>query len=305
MSLCANCGKGEEAGSSLKACTACKLVKYCNRECQIAHRPQHKKECKKRAKELHDEKLFKQPPPKEDCPICMIRLPILESGRMFMACCGKMICIGCIHAPVYDDLGNEVVEKGCAFCRAPVSRSSTKDEELIRQFEKRTELNDFYAIYSMGCYYAQGENGLSQNDAKALELFHRAGDLGCADAHFNLGLIYNRGILGVEMNKKKAIHYWELAAMEGHVTARNRLGETEGLTGNKDRALKHFMIAARDGNLRSLENIKTMYKNGYTTKEDYAKALRSYQAYLDEIKSEQRDKAAAFHDAYKYYESAV
>ena len=60
---------GEEAGIDLKSCAACKLVKYCSRECQIAHRPQHKKECKMRAKELHDEKLFKQPPPEEDCSI--------------------------------------------------------------------------------------------------------------------------------------------------------------------------------------------------------------------------------------------
>ena len=53
--LCANCGKGEESAGDLKACTACKMVKYCNRDCQIAHRKQHKKKCKKRAAELHDE----------------------------------------------------------------------------------------------------------------------------------------------------------------------------------------------------------------------------------------------------------
>ena len=69
ISECANCGKGQEAASigDLKACMACKLVKYCNRECQIAHRAQHKKACKKRAAflaaELHDEALFKEPPP--------------------------------------------------------------------------------------------------------------------------------------------------------------------------------------------------------------------------------------------------
>jgi len=49
MSVCAACGK---SGDNLKACTACKLVKYCNRECQISHRPKHKKECRKRAAEL-------------------------------------------------------------------------------------------------------------------------------------------------------------------------------------------------------------------------------------------------------------
>ena len=51
MSTCANCGKGEESSIDLKSCAACKLVKYCCRDCQIAHRPQHKKECKKRAAE--------------------------------------------------------------------------------------------------------------------------------------------------------------------------------------------------------------------------------------------------------------
>ena len=52
MLVCANCGKGEECAGDLKSCTACKMVKYCNRDCQIAHRPQHKKACKKRVAEL-------------------------------------------------------------------------------------------------------------------------------------------------------------------------------------------------------------------------------------------------------------
>ena len=74
---CANCSKrGEESSGDLKACTACKMVKYCNRDCQIAHRPQHKKACKKRAAELNDEQLFKEPPLREDCPICMLTLPL-------------------------------------------------------------------------------------------------------------------------------------------------------------------------------------------------------------------------------------
>jgi len=89
--ICANCGKGEESTGSLKACTACKMVKYCNRECQIAHRSQHKKACKKRAAELHDEALFKEVEP-EDCPICFLRMPYLMSGSTYMPCCGKVIC---------------------------------------------------------------------------------------------------------------------------------------------------------------------------------------------------------------------
>ena len=93
--ICANCGKGEEAGINLKSCAACKLVKYCSGDCQIAHRSQHKKACKKRAAELYDEKLlFKEPPQLGDCPICFIRLPTLQFGRTYMSCCGKVICTG-------------------------------------------------------------------------------------------------------------------------------------------------------------------------------------------------------------------
>ena len=98
--ICASCGKGEEESVSLKNCVACKMVKYCGRDCQKAHRSQHKKECRKRAAELHEEALFKQPPINEDCPICFLRLPSMDTGWKYMSCCGKMLCSGCIHAGV-------------------------------------------------------------------------------------------------------------------------------------------------------------------------------------------------------------
>ena len=83
-----NCGKSEENDIHLKACAACKLVKYCNRDCQIAHRPLHKKACKKRMNELHDEALVKEPPPREECPICMLPLPLSPGESVFQICCG-------------------------------------------------------------------------------------------------------------------------------------------------------------------------------------------------------------------------
>jgi len=38
---CAECG--EEGGASLKTCKSCKLVKYCNADCQKNHWPKQKK----------------------------------------------------------------------------------------------------------------------------------------------------------------------------------------------------------------------------------------------------------------------
>mmetsp|Transcript_20285 Transcript_20285/g.58238 ORF Transcript_20285/g.58238 Transcript_20285/m.58238 type:complete len:173 (-) Transcript_20285:1692-2210(-) len=45
--ICANCG---EAATAI--CTACKSVRYCNKECQLAHRKTHKAECKRREQNL-------------------------------------------------------------------------------------------------------------------------------------------------------------------------------------------------------------------------------------------------------------
>ena len=300
-STCANCGKGEEAAINLKACTACMLVKYCNRECQIAHRPQHKKACKKRAAELHDEKLFKQPPPLEDCPICMVRLPSMITGSTYMSCCGKVICCGCVYAFQIRAVkaGRQEEDNICPFCRTPPAGSN---EGNLKRLEKRMELNDATTIYTLGAIHDRGSYGLRPNQAKALELYHRAGKLGNAEAYYGIGNAYKNGN-GVERDMKKAVHYWELGAMRGDAEARNNLGAMEGNLGNMDRALKHWMIAARDGETTSMENIKMMYENGDATKDDYTKALRGHLSYLDEIKSDQRDEAAAFDDENKYYDS--
>jgi len=148
--------------------------------------------------------------------------------------------------------------------------------------------------------YQEGIGGHPQDHEKALELYNRSGELGCAKAYVYIGCTYSSG-RGVDVDKKKAKHYYELAAMGGDVSARHNLGCLEARAGNMDRALKHFMIAARDGHADSLGVIKIIYSKGYATKDDYMNALRSYQAYLDEIKSDQRDKAAVFSDSYRYY----
>jgi len=298
VSSCANCGKGEEESDKLKNCTACMMVKYCSRECQIAHRPQHKKECRKRAAELHDEKLFKQPPPKEDCPICFMTTPLLESGWRYMTCCGKVICSGCCHAPIYDNQGNEVDNQKCPFCRTPGPKS---DEEIDKRTIKRVVMNDPIAIHDLGCNYRDGTYGYPQDHTKALELYHRAAELGNALAHTCIGYSYNDG-LGVEVDMEKANYFYELAAMKGETSARYYLGNIEARAGNIERALKHHMIAIKSGEVDSLNEIKQEYSNGQATKGDYTKALQSYQEYLIEIKSIQRDKAAEFDkERYRYY----
>ena len=140
-----------------------------------------------------------------------------------------------------------------------------------------------------------------QDYTKALELFHRAAELGHAEAYLNIGCAHHTG-QGTEVDMKRATYYWELAATRGNVIARNNLGSNEYLEeGNVKRALKHYMISAKDGYAGSLMMIQDMYNSGKATKDDYTAALQLYQAYLGEIKSPQRDKAAAAREEYRYY----
>ena len=123
ISVCANCGK--EGDDVNNICNKCKKAIYCNAACKKKHRHKHKKDCEeyvrhaaKCAAVLHDVELFKQSPSQYgDCPICFQRIPTLDTGVRYQTCCGKEICSGCAHAPVYDCQGNEVDNQKCPFCR--------------------------------------------------------------------------------------------------------------------------------------------------------------------------------------------
>ena len=291
VSTCANCGK---EGSNLNICNKCKEATYCNAACKKKHRPKHKKQCERRVAEKHDEALFREPPPLYgECPICFLLLPIMNSGKSYMSCCGKMLCTGCVHADVYDNLGNVIVDEKCSFCRTPFPTSEASD---IKRLKKRMEVGDEQAFCVMGSFISRGLNSLPQNSAKAIEFLRKAGKFG----YNHLGTAYYNGN-GVERDEKMAKHYLELAAMDGDSYARFNLGAKEYNAGNYNRALKHYMIAVRGGHTDSVKYIQRMYMDGHVTKDHYSNALRSHQAYLNEIKSEQRDNAAAFRDVYRYY----
>ena len=286
--LCANCGK-EGGGDSMNTCNKCDLVKYCNVACKKKHRPKHKKKCEKRAAELFDEKLFQEPPPPEDCPICFLPLPLNVDQVTFFSCCGKDICNGCIYA--MRKTGGKNM-KLCPFCKAPPTRLP---EEEVESIKKLMEKGHADAFNQLGGHYEDGTSGMPQDRAKANELYLKAGELGCANAYYNLGLSYNEGA-GVEIDKKKAKHFYELAAMNGDLHARHNLGCVEGQAGNYHRSYKHFMLSAGAGCKESLNAVKGGYMAGYVTKDQYANTLREYHKSQDEMKSEARDKARAYNE---------
>ena len=282
MTACACCGK-EGNSADMNTCNKCKMVKYCNAACKKKHRTKHKKACEKRVAELHDEQLFKEPPPREECPICFLPLPIDNGQTHFECCCGKSICCGCIFAMNMSEGGKDL----CPFCRTP----TPSDEDIINKTKKLMKKSNGGAFHHLAGYYARGINGLPQDYQKANELLFKAVELGYSEAYCKLGDSYRLG-RGVDIDMKKANYYYELAAMGGDVYARHNLGAMEWQAGNHHRALKHLVLAAKAGHKESLDGIKKGYKRGVVTKDEYAITLRAYQKSNHEMKSDARDKAA-------------
>eukprot|EP00986_Skeletonema_menzelii_P008566 scaffold3652_cov102-Skeletonema_menzelii.AAC.2 len=150
---------------------------------------------------------------------------------------------------------------------------------------KRIEANDPVAMCFMGTErYHEGDY------KKAFEYWTEAAALGDVDAHYQLSTLYHTG-KGVEKDEKRALHHAEQAAIGGHHMARHNLGCEEEECGRMDRAVKHWIIAAKLGDDKSLEAVKVHYKAGFVSKDDFAAALRCYQATIDASKSPQREEA--------------
>ena len=158
ITTCAACGNEGDA-DSMNICNKCKMAHYCNAACKKKHKSKHKKKCERRVAELHDEELFKDPPPREECPICMLPLPHDADQSMFKSCCGKLICTGCHFAMMKEEVrkGKKKEELGmCAFCRTPAHSS---EEEGIERLAQLMDKGNAIAYYQFGCFYASGDCG--------------------------------------------------------------------------------------------------------------------------------------------------
>ena len=291
MWCCASCGVAETDDIKLVPCDGCDLVTYCSDDCQNNHRSEHAANCRKRAAELNDELLFKQPESTHlgDCPICLLPIQLRTSQDPIVrytmySCCSKSVCLGCEYAIIEGeiDLGQP---HSCPFCRTP---ELTAEEMELNQ-QKRAAKNDPNALHQMGCDYSR-----EGDHSTAIEYWEKAAGIGNFESHNQLSWAYQRG-LGVAKDKEKFIFHLEQAAIGGHPNARHNLGVWE-LTENynPDRAANHFIIAANQGFDSSIEVLKKLYTQEMVSKEDYAAALSTHQAALDAMKSPQRDTAEAF-----------
>ena len=296
LMCCASCGIAGGDDVKLMDCDdGCGIVKYCSDECQDNHRDQHEEECKKRRADLRDKDLFQQPDESYlgECPICCLPLPLDETKSRIMSCCSKSICNGCHYTNSKREYETGLQQR-CAYCREPVLEP---DEEHDKNKMKRVKKNCPVALTEMGkkCYH-EGDYD------NAFVYCTKAAELGDAGAHYQLSFMHQNGE-GVEKDAKKEIYHLEQAAIGGHPRARHNLGCFEADNGRYERAKKHLIINAKLGHDRSLKCVKDLYAKGHASKEDYAGALRAYQAAVDAAKSPEREEAEAYYKIREEWES--
>eukprot|EP00985_Skeletonema_marinoi_P023201 scaffold15261_cov78-Skeletonema_marinoi.AAC.4 len=183
--------------------------------------------------------------------------------------------ICCLHMPL--DVDKSTMMTCCCKCKviaAKLEPASDTNEQCETHMMKRVEANDPVALCQ------EGLNQYNEGDyLSAFEYYTTAAELGDAEAHYQLSTLYSLGH-GVEKNEENEMHHLEEAAIGFHPSARF--------------AVKHWIIAATQGDDDSIEMLLEIFQSGVISKDDLAAALRAHQAAVDATKSPQREAAEEY-----------
>ena len=245
--------------------------------------------------ETKDIDLFAPIQEREECPICMIPLPIKEEDIIFMStCCGKNICHGCFYKTCITEVekNGNIIKQKCAFCCLPMKSQTPR--VLSKSLKKLMNNNNPIAYMSMAEAYARGD-GVMQSDTKSLEMRIRAAELGEAEAYYMIGVYYKEGIV-VGQDQSKMLAYYEVSAKKESIPAHIYLARFHGRNGDMQLCIKHLRVAAGAGDKEAMDTMMGFYKAKELSKEDLTKTLRAFQASIDGMKSKDRDDAKALQD---------
>ena len=244
-----------------------------------------------------------------ECPICYHRLPLKKIEHVYHACCGEVICNGCVvgkqrtqlKEPQFKELGFNIEdttpEEGqfclielfgmkiyvCPYCRAPPPQS---EQELLQRIYDRIEIrNDrdyTIALNQLGTHYKDGECGLPQNLKKAEELFKEAYDLDDPVAAWNLYCIYD--------NEEKEVECLQRGEMLGSVDCIQELAIHAYDSGNMENFARLCVKSVRlGGDTHDINDLWSCYRHNLLSKDVVATTLRANQALKDEVTTKRRD----------------
>ena len=152
----------------------------------------------------------------------------------------------------------------------------------ILMFRRGAEAGDPQGMYKLGVCYDFGEGGLTEDDAKAVELYQKAAEVGNARAMYNLAqaYVYHQG--GLTKDESKAVEWYKKAAEAGEATAMYELGYAYeygkgGLTKDEAKAVEWYKKAAEAGEATAMCDLGYAYEYGkWGLTKDESKAVEWY-----------------------------
>lgn len=239
-----------------------------------------------------DSDMFAPIPTKEDCPICLVPLPVRQEESIHMECCGKIICTACNDANEAAlkkiDAGRETkkqppLHSPCAFCRTATTKSK---KEVLHRLMKLVESNDDVSMMILADRHKIGRY-VEQDSQRAFDLTLRAVELGNATSFVDLGVLYSqKKFLETDMAKMKMC--MEASARAGNFMAHFNLGNFEHNNGNYALALKHYHVTAAAGYKPALDKIQNMHKEKRASYDDFLRAIQAYKKAIEEQSSDER-----------------
>ena len=168
------------------------------------------------------------------------------------------------------------------------------DETLVALRGKRVELKDPHALCDLAIDYGYGQNGLSVDHTKCVDLMRQSAGLGCPDAHYKLGIYHYNGEMGLEQNKEEAIKCYKEAAEGGHMASLHNLACTEWESGDRVAAMRHLRLSVSGGYRQSMEGLIAYFEIGLLHHADLAESLQAFYCARTEMKSTDRDQFIKF-----------
>ena len=239
---------------------------------------------------------FPKPPVRQQCPLCMYALPLETNESMYMSCCGKTICLGCLHQS-HKWAATMGLEYTCAFCRCPDPKGDDQqkvdDMWNARLFNRVQNHNDPKAMYCLALAYLDGDR-VPHDVKKGIEYLRKGADLGSPQAARSLSAVYREGYPGAAIDKDpiKEKRYLEIAAYRGgDDRAWHNLGVILDGEGKSNDSIYHFCTAASYGNDESMKAVKAGYGEGDINPKDYDRTLGAWKRAQREMTTEDRKEA--------------
>ena len=250
----------------------------------------------RKERELKDVSALASFEKQEDCPICLLPLPVNHGETFYRTCCGKTICCGCFIQESKRVSDRSVLK--CEFCREEIPCSEDMaSPSSIGRCKKRAVNGDLNTLCVLG--EIMSEN----NDVPKAATYHvQAAELGHAESFCCLASMYYAGDFGrgKDNDTATAIRLAKVAAKYGRrrahfmlwtytmLRARDLKDDSRERYRTCEESIKHLVYGASGGNKECMAKLKKVVELGPFRQEAFERAEAAFNEAMRKEWSEAR-----------------